>query len=84
VQLALWNEALAHREAHSAEVSTIAEAIEAAGGGFARLPWSALNGGGEAALGEHAITVRCLQRQDGSMPLDEDEPDLVAWVARSY
>ena len=84
VQLALWSEALARRDARSAEVATISEAVEAAGTGFARMPWSALAGGGEAALGEHAITVRCLQRQDGSMPLDEDEPDLIAWVARSY
>jgi prolyl-tRNA synthetase len=30
------------------------------------------------------VTVRCLQRPDGSLPDTEDEPDLVAWVARAY
>ena len=83
-QAALWDDALARRAGRSVEVSSVGEAIEAAGDGFARIPWAALADGGEAALGEHAITVRCLQRADGSLPLDEDEDDLVAWVARSY
>jgi prolyl-tRNA synthetase len=30
------------------------------------------------------VTVRCLQRADGSVPDDEDEDDLVAYVARAY
>jgi prolyl-tRNA synthetase len=31
-----------------------------------------------------AITVRCLQRRDGSMPLNDTEDDLVCIVAKSY
>jgi prolyl-tRNA synthetase len=30
------------------------------------------------------VTVRCLQRADGSLPQSDGEPDLVAYVARAY
>jgi len=43
-----------------------------------------VDGAGEAALKKEAITVRCLQRRDGSMPLSDQEPDLVAIVAKAY
>jgi prolyl-tRNA synthetase len=66
------------------DVTTIAEAIEAAETGFARLDWSAVGDSGEAALKVEAITVRCLQRRDGSMPLNDTEDDLVCIVAKSY
>jgi prolyl-tRNA synthetase len=66
------------------DVSSIDEAIEAADTGFARLDWSKVGSSGEAALKVHAITVRCLQRGDGSMPLAESEPDLDCIVAKSY
>jgi len=39
---------------------------------------------GEDRLAQHAVTVRCLQRADGSPPVSPDEPDLVATVARAY
>lgn len=39
---------------------------------------------GEARLAEHAVTVRCLTRPDGSLPDSSDEPDLIAWIGRSY
>ena len=42
----LREEALAFRRSRTVEVSSVAEAVEAAGTGFARIPWSAL---GEAA-----------------------------------
>jgi prolyl-tRNA synthetase len=66
------------------DVGTIEEAIEAAETGFARLAWSEVGERGEAALKVHAITVRCLQRRDGSMPLAETEADLDCIVAKSY
>ncbi len=31
-----------------------------------------------------AVTVRCLQTPDGSLPPDRDNEDLVAVVARAY
>jgi prolyl-tRNA synthetase len=66
------------------DVASIEEAIEAADTGFARLDWSKVGPEGEAALKVHAITVRCLQRRDASMPLAESEPDLDCIVAKSY
>ena len=53
--------------------------------GFARVRLGALGPDGEDRLAEHAITVRCLQRPDGSLAEPGDaEDDLVAVVARSY
>jgi prolyl-tRNA synthetase len=66
------------------DVATIADAIEAAETGFARLDWSKVGQSGEAALKVEAITVRCLQRRDGSMPLNDTEDDLVCIVSKSY
>jgi prolyl-tRNA synthetase len=66
------------------DVDSIEEAIEAAETGFARLDWSKVGAAGEAALKVHAITVRCLQRRDATMPLAETEPDLDCIVAKSY
>ena len=39
---------------------------------------------GEARLAADGVTVRCLQRPDGSLPRSEDEDDLVAFVGRAY
>ncbi|MEV0456069.1 proline--tRNA ligase [Catellatospora methionotrophica] len=83
-QKALYDEALARREANTVEVSTLDEAMEAAGTGWARVPWSAIGVDGEAKANERAITVRCLFRADGSVPASQDEPDLTAILARSY
>jgi prolyl-tRNA synthetase len=66
------------------DVANIAEAKEAAETGFARLDWSKVGDTGEAELKEQAITVRCLQRRDGSMPLNDTEDDLVCIVSKSY
>jgi len=30
------------------------------------------------------VTVRCLTRADGTVPDSEDEPDLIAYLARAY
>ena len=83
-QANLVREATEFRDLHTVEVATVDEAIEAGATGFARVPWSAVGTDGEARLGEHAITVRCLQRPDGGFPESADEPDLVAVVGRSY
>ena len=73
------------REGATAEVATIDEAGEAAATGFAQVPWRTLVAeDGEARLRELGVTVRVLQRADGSLPECEDEPDTVAVVARSY
>ena len=72
------------RDARTAEVGSLAEAVEAAATGWASLPWSLVGDAGEAELAESKVTVRCLRRPDGSLPVTGDEPDLVAVVARSY
>ncbi|MFX0593619.1 proline--tRNA ligase [Melissospora conviva] len=83
-QRALHDEALALRTSRTVEVSTLAEAIEAAATGWARLPWSAVGPQGEAEANGQGVTVRCLVRADGSVPQSEDEPDLIAILARAY
>ena len=84
VQASLRDEALARREARTTEVSTIEEAIEAAATGFARIPYATLGADGEDRLAAERVTVRCLQRPDGSLPDADDEPGIVAYVARAY
>ena len=83
-QSTLFAEALARREARTAEVSTIAEAVEAAATGWARIPWADLGVAGEAELGAQGITVRCLVMPDGSLPDGDDTDGAIAIVARSY
>jgi prolyl-tRNA synthetase len=83
-QNALYEEALARREANTVEVKTLDEAIEASQTGWARVPWSAVGVDGEAKANESAITVRCLLREDGSAPAAQDEPNLTAILGRSY
>jgi len=83
-QQALYDEALARREANTTAVSTLEDAIEVAGAGWARLPWAAVGIAGATKANEVGVTVRCLVRADGSVPESEDEPDLVAILARSY
>src|SRR5690606_23328994 len=83
-QQALYDEALAMREARTAEVRTLDEAIEAAATGWARVPWSAVGEEGEARANEQGVSVRVLIRPDGSVPDSADEPDLVAILSRAY
>ncbi|MFF7188089.1 proline--tRNA ligase [Streptomyces sp. NPDC008222] len=73
------------RESRTADVSTLGEAVEAASaGGWARIPWAVLGEEGETKLAEHAVTVRCLVAEDGSVPEADDAPSNVAVVARAY
>ncbi|MDP9019769.1 MAG: proline--tRNA ligase [Actinomycetota bacterium] len=83
-QAALLEGARRRQEDRTADVSTLEEATQAARSGFARLPWSAVGEEGEAQLAEQGITVRCLRRADGSLPVAVDEVDVVAVVGRAY
>ncbi len=83
IQTNLLAEATALRDSRTATVTTIDEAIEAGRTGFARIPWELVGDDGEDKLAEHAISVRCLQNPDGSVPDDLTGP-LHAIVARSY
>jgi prolyl-tRNA synthetase len=79
----LYAEALAFREGRTTSVDTLDEAIEAGAAGFAVLPWRGVGEAGEDRLAEAGITVRCLQRPDGSLA-EGDEESLVAVVGKSY
>jgi prolyl-tRNA synthetase len=83
-QQALYDEALAFREARTSDVRALDDAIEAAAAGWARIRWSAVGPEGEAKANQAAVSVRCLVRPDGTVPDSADEPDLVAILARSY
>jgi prolyl-tRNA synthetase len=83
-QQTLHDQALARREAASPLVESLDQAREAAMHGWARIPWSVLGEQGEASLAEHAVTVRCLTRPDGSVHDRGDESDVIAWVGRAY
>ncbi|MHC3471851.1 proline--tRNA ligase [Streptomyces sp. 7R007] len=84
-QALLLTQSRQRRLSRTSEVATVEEAVEAAAaGGWARIPWAALGAEGEARLAEHAVTVRCLVAEDGSVPDAEDAPGNVAVVARAY
>jgi prolyl-tRNA synthetase len=84
IQADLLAVATKQREERTVDAGSLDEAAEAAKVGFARLPWALVAGEGEARLAQDAVSVRCLLRPDGSLPASEDEPDIVATVARSY
>jgi prolyl-tRNA synthetase len=84
IQRELYDTALERRNANTADVTTIEEAVEAAATGFARIPYATLGEDGEDRLAAEKVTVRCLQRADGSVPDSDDEPGVIAYVARAY
>ncbi|MDR3082821.1 MAG: proline--tRNA ligase [Streptomyces sp.] len=84
-QALLLKQSRERRESRTTDVSTIDEAVEAtSAGGWARIPWAVLGEDGEAELTAHAVTVRCLVAEDGSVPDADDAPGNVAVVARAY
>jgi len=83
-QKALYDQAKAFAAEHTADVKTLKNAIEATSVGWARLPWAKVGAAGETKANEQGVTVRCLVREDGSVPDSENEPGLVAYLARSY
>ena len=84
IQAGLFDQASAFLRDHTVDVRSIDDAVAAAEDGFARIPFALVGEAGEDRLAESAVTVRCLQTADGGVPDDEDGPDLVAVVARSY
>jgi prolyl-tRNA synthetase len=83
-QRGLLREAEARMAECTTAVKSVDEATEAASAGFATLPWRVLGVDGEARLAESGVSVRCLQRPDGTLAATDDEPDLVAVVAKAY
>jgi prolyl-tRNA synthetase len=83
IQAALLDEARQRRLDRTASVTTVDEAEAAAHDGFAALPLDALGDDGEQRLNTAGVSVRCIQRADGSLP-EPGADDLVAVVARAY
>jgi prolyl-tRNA synthetase len=84
IQAAMLAEATEFRDASTTDVSTVEEALEVGREGVGRIEWARLGTEGERRLLGDGISVRCIQRADGSVPAAEDEPDLQAIVARAY
>jgi len=85
VQGTLYQQALELRDSRTTDVTSLAEAVEAAATGFARLPWHLVGDDGEERLAEESLTVRCIQNPDGTLPVGTDDTDdLVCLVARAY
>jgi prolyl-tRNA synthetase len=84
IQQSMLDEALSFRDASVSDATTIPDAAEAAQAGVGRIAWDRVGTDGERELLDHGVSVRCLQREDGSIPDSDEEPGLVAIVARAY
>jgi prolyl-tRNA synthetase len=76
--------ATARRDAAITVCTTLEQAREVAQTGIARLPWELVGTAGERDLATGGLTVRCLQRGDGSLPEADHEAGALAYVARAY
>jgi prolyl-tRNA synthetase len=76
--------ATARRDALICDCATLDEAGEVAQTGVARIPWASVGDAGEAELATGGLTVRCLQRSDGSLPESDDDAGMLAFIARAY
>jgi prolyl-tRNA synthetase len=84
IQAAMLTEATEFRDAATTDVATVDEALEAGREGVGRIDWARLGSEGERRLLGEGVSVRCIQRPDGTVPASEDETDLQAIVARAY
>jgi prolyl-tRNA synthetase len=84
IQAEMLADATAFRDAATSDVADIEEALEAGREGVGRIEWTRLGDAGERRLLAEGVSVRCIQRPDGTVPAAEDEPDLLAIVARAY
>ena len=83
-QTHLLDQAARRQAERTTAVATVEEAREAAASGWASLPYDVVGEEGEDRLAAAGISVRCLQRPDGTLPTEDNEPGLTAFVARSY
>jgi prolyl-tRNA synthetase len=84
IQAAMLGEATDFRESATSAVDSVEEALEVGRQGVGRIEWAKLGPEGERKLLDDGVSVRCIQRADGTVPASEDEPDLQAIVARAY
>ena len=86
IQSDLLAHATVARDARIHDADTVEAVTEiVVAGNWARIDYQTLQAAdGENRLREQAITVRCLQQPDGSVPDSEDLPDTIAFVAKAY
>ena len=84
IQTDMFEAATARRDAMISDCATLDQARDAAQTGVARLPWELVGTSGEQDLANSGLTVRCLQRSDGSLPETDDDAGALAYVARAY
>ncbi|OBK76097.1 proline--tRNA ligase [Mycobacterium sp. 1164985.4] len=84
IQADMLAAATERRDAAITDCATIDEVREAAQTGVARLRWDKVGVSGEEELAAAGLTVRCLQRSDGTLPDTDDDADALAYVARAY
>jgi prolyl-tRNA synthetase len=84
IQADMLDAATARRDAMITDCTTLEQARDAAQTGVARVPWELVGPAGEEDLASSALTVRCLQRSDGSLPDTDDDAGALAYVARAY
>jgi prolyl-tRNA synthetase len=72
------------RHAAVSDCATLDEARNAAQTGVARVPWEVVGTSGEQGLATGALTVRCLQLGDGSLPETDADAGALAYIARAY
>ena len=84
VQADMLDAATARRDMFVSDCTTLDEVRDVAQTGVARVPWESVGVSGEVRLAAEGVTVRCLQRADGSLPDTDDDARAVAFVARAY
>jgi prolyl-tRNA synthetase len=84
IQIDMLDAATARRDAFISDCSTLDQARETAQTGVARVPWEIVGAAGEQDLAASGLTVRCMQRADGSMPESDDDAGALAYVAKAY
>jgi prolyl-tRNA synthetase len=84
IQVGLLAEAQERRDRVIIDVTTLAEVSEVAATSCARVPYATVRDAeADGSLGQ-GVSIRCLQRADGSLPQSTSEAGLVAYVARAY
>ena len=84
IQTEMLAAATARRDAFISDCASLEAAREVAQTGVARVPWKLVGATGEADLAAGGLTVRCLQRADGSLPESDDDAGALAYIARAY
>lgn len=84
IQRDMFDAATVRRDAFISDCATLDEARDAGQTGVARLPWDLVGAAGEQDLATSGLTVRCLQRGDGSLPDTDHDAGVLAYVARAY